>query len=112
MKSFLKTNIVLVVGVALPLLLMAFFYVAQRASVAGIDPPGYDAVIAVDYHDRWTDYPYRIGVDEGKLVVRYRPGADGKSRRSPGTETSTSSTTPPTTRDCWTSISDRWRTAR
>jgi hypothetical protein len=85
MKSFLKTNIVLVVGVALPLLLMAFFYLAQRASVAGIDPPGYDAVIAVDYHDRWTDYPYRIGVDEGKLVVRYRPGAGGKSedRRAP-----------------------------
>jgi hypothetical protein len=85
MKSFLKTNIVLVVGVALPLLLMAFFYVAQRASVAGIDPPGYDAVIAVDYHDRWTDYPYRIVVDEGKLVVRYRPGADGKTedRRAP-----------------------------
>lgn len=79
MGRFFKQNIVLVVGIALPLLLMAFFYFAGRASVAGIDPPQYDAVFVVDYNEHWTDYPYRIGVDDGKLFIRVQPPDDAES---------------------------------
>lgn len=80
MKGFLKQNFVLVVGIALPVVLMAFFYIAGRISVAGIDPPQYDAVFAVNYIEHGPNQPYKIGIDNGNLVIRCNPKDDETGR--------------------------------
>lgn len=81
MSRFLRENYALLAGVALPLILIAIFFVAGRASVMGIADPQYDAVFAVNYTPRATGNPFTIGTDKGKVVIRARPPRkDGRFR--------------------------------
>lgn len=76
MKKFFKENFVLVVGVSLPLVLIALFFLAGQVSRQAVEDPQYDAVFAVDYHDNVSGNPYRISVDNGDIVVKFRPSTD------------------------------------
>ncbi len=71
MKNFFKENYALVAGIALPLALIAVFFLAGKASVMSVPAPQYDAVFATDYRPNQSNYPYRIGIDEGKLNIRF-----------------------------------------
>jgi hypothetical protein len=64
-------------GIALPLALIAVFLLAGRASVMTVPDPQYDAVFATNYFPQSTNYPYRIGIDDGKLSIRVRPPKEG-----------------------------------
>ena len=79
MKQFLKENIALALGIALPLLLMVFFFIAGRAATVSVDNPRYDAVFAVNYYENRNDpnQPWYIGVDEGKLNILFKPLPNG-----------------------------------
>lgn len=72
MKRFFKQNYALVMGIGLPLALIAVFFLAGKASVMSVPAPQYDAVFATNYSPNATNYPYRIGIDDGKLNIRYR----------------------------------------
>lgn len=76
MKRFLKENIALALGISLPLILMAFFFIAGEAATVAVDNPQYDAVFAANYNDNDPNQPWRIGVDEGKLTILFRQPAN------------------------------------
>ncbi len=81
MTRFLRENYALVAGIALPLILIAVFFFAGRASVMGIDDPQYDAVFATNYAPRATNNAYALSTDRGKLVIRPLPEPnDGRYR--------------------------------
>ncbi|MEE8083697.1 MAG: hypothetical protein V3T46_00600 [Alphaproteobacteria bacterium] len=48
MKRFFKQNYALVLGIALPLALIAVFFLAGKASVMSVPAPQYDAVFATN----------------------------------------------------------------
>jgi hypothetical protein len=82
MKQFFKQNYALVMGIVLPLALIAVFFVAGKASVMTVPGPQHDAVFATNYSPNWRNNPYRIGIDDGKLIIRFRPGKTEKSPRN------------------------------
>jgi len=75
MKRFLKENIALALGIALPLLLMAVFFIAGKAATVSVDDPRYDAIFVTNYYENLNDpnQPWKIGVDDGKLAILFRP---------------------------------------
>ena len=79
MKQFLKENIALALGIALPLVLMIVFFIAGRATTVTVDDPLYDAVFAVNYYENHSDpnQPWHIGIDEGKLYIHFSPPPNG-----------------------------------
>ncbi|MDX1483934.1 MAG: hypothetical protein R3229_05575 [Alphaproteobacteria bacterium] len=77
MKQFLKNNYALVVGVTLPLALIAVFFLAGRATVISVAAPQFDAVFAANYYPNAANNRYRIGIDDGKLYIRLRPERKG-----------------------------------
>lgn len=79
MTRFLKDNYALVAGILLPLVLIAVFFVAGNVQVSNVADPQHDAVFAINYSDRSTNYRYRIGLDDGKLHIRIRQRPDGKA---------------------------------
>lgn len=74
MKRFLKENIALTAGIALPLVLMVFFFIAGRTATVAVDDPRHDAIFAVNYNDGYPNQPWRISVDGGKLTILFQPG--------------------------------------
>ncbi len=70
-KSFIKENIFIVLGIALPLLLIAFISIIQAVSKISIDPPHYK--IAYLHKDNSASYPTklitRIDPETKKLTV-------------------------------------------
>ena len=71
MKNFIKENFALVVGISLPLLLIAFFFVASRAPQEFIDNPLYDVIFATNYNMNWVDNPWNIDIKNNKLKIYY-----------------------------------------
>lgn len=78
MKGFLKEHFVLIAGLALPLVLSAFFFLAANVPVNMVDPPRYAAVYAYEYYyGNNPQYPYKIAVDkQGTVVLHYFPPKD------------------------------------
>jgi hypothetical protein len=82
MKQFFKQNYALVMGIVLPFALIAVFFLAGKASVMTVPDPQYDAVFANNYLPQASNYPYRIGVDDGKLSIRVLPPKEGTKPRN------------------------------
>lgn len=80
MKRFFKQHYALVAGIALPLALIAAFFLAGKAAVTGIPDPQYDAVFVAHYTGRSANEAFRLGIDDGKLTIRLRPPKDGSPR--------------------------------
>jgi hypothetical protein len=72
MKQFLKENVVLVAGIALPLALMLLFYIAGAVTSTSVADPQYDMVFAANY----SDPPWQIGLEENVLTIRYIPASN------------------------------------
>ena len=73
-KQFVKANLVLVVGLTLPILLMAGFLVASGLPQRLADPPKYNLVFAVtDYSPGASGIPVsvRLVVQDGVLKAQY-----------------------------------------
>ena len=86
MKQFFKNNYALLMGIVLPLALIAVFFLAGKASVVAVPDPQYDAVFATNYSSRGSNNLYRIGTDDGKLYIRLRSlkkGTQPRYRREP-----------------------------
>jgi hypothetical protein len=79
MKQFLKTNLVLVAGVVLPLALMLVFYIAGAVTRASVADPRYDMVFAADNPDR----PWWIGLEGNALTIRYNPANNMRAGYEP-----------------------------
>lgn len=75
MPRVLKENLALTVGVALPVVLMGFFFVAGRLSDASVEDPRYSFVFATSYDERWANQPWELDVEQGRLVIRFDPPA-------------------------------------
>ena len=82
MVKFLKANYALVAGVALPLALIAVFFLAGKAAVTSVPDPQYDAVLIANYTQNSTANPYKFGIDDGKLYIRPRPPKPGAVQRT------------------------------
>lgn len=79
MKSFLKENMVLVTGIALPLLLTLLFFAAMQMDRINAEPPRYSVIFATNYYDNSSAYPYRLWVEDDQLRFVYAPPADKDS---------------------------------
>lgn len=77
MKQFLKENAVLAAGIALPLVLIAIFYVAGVVARAGVADPKYDMVFAGYYGDS----PWQIGLEKDALTIRCTRPANSSPNR-------------------------------
>lgn len=80
MPTLLKENLVLTVGVALPVLLMVLFFVAGRVSESVVADPQYSLVFATSYDERWSNQPWKIDVERGDLIIRFEPQAGQEAR--------------------------------
>lgn len=76
MKSFIKENFVLILGVTLPLLLAVGFLLATKISVLGIDPPKTSVLY---YYQSYHLQNEVLKVKDGKvyLLPKKRPYDDG-----------------------------------
>lgn len=70
MKDFLKENIALVAGIALPIVLIAFFFIAERVAQETVPDPQYSALFAVNYNKSYDNQPYAIALEDGRLAIR------------------------------------------
>jgi hypothetical protein len=73
-KSFFKENFVLVVGLALPVLLILGFMLASSLPQVLSDPPKYDLVFSTtDYPSNTNNIPVsvRLIVKDGVLTAQY-----------------------------------------
>ena len=74
LKEFVKTNLVLVVGLALPIVLMAGFLVASGLPERIANPPKYNLVFAVtDFSQAVSGIPVSVSfvVQDGVLKAQY-----------------------------------------
>lgn len=72
MLRFLKNNIVLAIGIVLPILLVIFFILASKLPRVFVDPPQYDFIFSSDhysYHER-LPVTVRFIVSDGKIRAR------------------------------------------
>lgn len=72
MKAFLKENIILVLGVSLPLLLAIIFLLANQIGKAAIAPPQYD-VVFTNGHNYGTNQTHQIVVKDDQAYLSYLP---------------------------------------
>jgi len=81
MKDFIKANLVLVVGLTLPLLLVVLFFVATVVPKAFGTPPQYEMLFTTTRYDYQAplDYEIDFAVKNQKLVVKSRK-SDHKDR--------------------------------
>lgn len=76
MKSFIKQNLVLVIGLTLPLLLIVLFFMATAIPKAMGAPPQYEMLfttVRYDYQNA-SDYSLDFAVKNQRLVVKVRKG--------------------------------------
>jgi len=87
LRNFIKENFVLLLGLALPVLLIAFFMLASLLPKAVGVPPAYDVVfIAPDYNKSaatgfFTDFTVRDGRLHLRLTPRHDAGGYGYTQR-------------------------------
>ena len=79
MKSWIKENLVLVIGLALPLLLIVLFFVATVIPKMVSTPPQYEVLFSVqDYgYQNKPDYTFDFKVKNQQLMVKVKK-TDGK----------------------------------
>lgn len=74
MKQFFKDNLVLVAGIALPLVLALVFFAATKLTAVAVDPPKTKLVFVANYPDYYNNgHPWQFIVREGKLMAQYTP---------------------------------------
>lgn len=78
MQKFLKENFALIIGVSLPLILIAIFFIASRAPQEFADDPLYSLVFATNYNPNWSNYPWRIEIEDNQLRIRHSENVDQK----------------------------------
>lgn len=71
--KFIKQNLVLVLGLALPVLLMAFFFIAATLPQTLADPPKYDMVFSAQDYSGGASIPVSLNfrVKDGVLKAQY-----------------------------------------
>lgn len=71
--NFIKENLALILGIALPVVMMAFFFVAATMPQVVTDPPKHDMVFTVNDHGQRGALPVTISfvVKNGVLNVQY-----------------------------------------
>jgi hypothetical protein len=71
--NFIKKNLVLIMGLALPVALMAFFFIASSLPQNMSDPPQHDMVFSAQYFPGSTAIPVSMNliVKDGVLKVQY-----------------------------------------
>jgi hypothetical protein len=71
MRQFFRDNVLIVIGIALPLLVVAFFVIASRLPQAYVDPPQHDLLLLTQYggYDA-RSVRLEILVNAGRLQVR------------------------------------------
>ncbi|MCB9979249.1 MAG: hypothetical protein H6862_06575 [Rhodospirillales bacterium] len=72
MKTFFKENILLLCGIALPLILIGFFLVAGQIGKTSVPAPQYDLVFAVDYYKNSQNRQWDINLESGKIIIQKR----------------------------------------
>jgi hypothetical protein len=78
--KIIRDNIVLVAGIALPLVVMLLFLLATWIPGWLVDPPQHDLLISgVSWNDQSRDTANLIVTDDGRLKVRYFREAEGQS---------------------------------
>ena len=77
----LSDNLVIVVGVSLPLLLVLFFVLARGLPASRVADPRHDLIFASNYYDHQTN-SLEFSVVEGQLKVRYFPESFGDQGRA------------------------------
>lgn len=83
MKGFLKEHFVLILGLALPIVLSAVFFLSANLQMNLIDPPRYPVVFAFNHYSYNVDYPYQIQVSEnGTAEFHYFPPKNGEDLRN------------------------------
>lgn len=83
MKNFFKENIALIAGIALPFLLVAFFYIAEEIARRAVPDPLYAVVFVRDYYGN-SGSPYQIRVENGRIVAEVKPPEDNTNAQSWG----------------------------
>jgi hypothetical protein len=71
MRQFFRDNVLIVIGVALPLLVVAFFVIASSLPQAYVDPPQHDVLLLTQYggYDA-RSVRLEVLVNGGRLQVR------------------------------------------
>jgi hypothetical protein len=77
--AFLKRNFVVVIGVALPTLLVLFLAVVRGAQISSVPDPRYDLVFA---SNTYGSPQLEFSVEAGKLKVRYLPPPEDQMRQA------------------------------
>lgn len=80
MKNLIKENLVLVIGLALPVLLIVLFFAATVIPKMYSTPPQYDMLFTVLKYDYagYPDYIIDFSVKDNKLVGRVKKNDDKK----------------------------------
>lgn len=79
-RTFLRQNVVMVLGVVLPFLVILAFLLAQGITTARVPAPTYRAVFAlVPYYG--DDNPFEIDTDNGMLTVEYNASKRAQAYR-------------------------------
>lgn len=81
MKNWIKENLVLVIGLALPVLLIVVFFVATVLPKMASTPPQYEVLFSVqDYSQKTkTDYIVDFKVKNNQLMVKTKKAEDKDS---------------------------------
>ena len=79
MKAFLKENMVLFAGIALPLLLTLIFFGATQISKVSVKPPQHSVLFATNYYNNNDSYPYRLVIKDNQVRFLYFPATDKKA---------------------------------
>ncbi len=72
MKAFLKENIILVLGVSLPLLLTAVFFIANQVNLSFTEPPQY-SVLFINNNNYGTSLTHKVIIRDKHAYLSYIP---------------------------------------
>ncbi|NOS95053.1 MAG: hypothetical protein HOP26_01355, partial [Methylotenera sp.] len=74
MKNFIKENLVLVIGLTLPLLLIVLFFVATVIPKVMGTPPQYEMLFTTNHYDYQNpaDYLLEFAVKNQQLTIKVR----------------------------------------
>lgn len=81
MKKFIKENLVLAIGLTLPLLLIVLFFVATVIPKSMATPPQYEMLFTTVHYDyqNASDYQFDFSVKDHQLMVKAKK-SDEKNR--------------------------------
>ncbi len=86
LKNFVKQNLVLVMGMTLPLVLIVLFFIASVLPKSMSTPPQYEMLFTTNkYESQAPDYLYDVIIKDAQLMVKVRKN-DHKDRGSQSTQ--------------------------